>query len=202
VGLPQDQRRAPEAWHRRLGDDDRHRASPRRPGLRAPPDRADLGGSVVRQGLTRLDPRPSRSPRPSGPAPRGSYAVTFASATSGFWHFRPFNRRPPARPNRPPCSTRIDVASSNLLGLLCDIALERGSKITTRLGIAASCYSAVIGTTRVRTPIREGQFRTTFALGSTLNLSRHAVSSTRSSAPRQARPPAPGLLQDRSARTG
>ena len=42
-GLPQDQRRAPQAWHRRLGDDDRHGASPRRPGPRAPPDRADPG---------------------------------------------------------------------------------------------------------------------------------------------------------------
>ena len=34
--LPQDQRRAPEARHRRLGNDDRYGASPRRPGPPAP----------------------------------------------------------------------------------------------------------------------------------------------------------------------
>jgi hypothetical protein len=58
VGLPQDQRRAPEARRRRLRHDHRHGASPRWPQPGPPPDRTDLEQFLRLQAYGLLSPGP------------------------------------------------------------------------------------------------------------------------------------------------
>jgi hypothetical protein len=87
VGVPQDQRRAPEARGRRLGDDHRHGATEGRPRPGAAPGRPDLDpvppGSGVRPALPQ--PRSEEEDRSledlssgpqEGPAPISDYPVT------------------------------------------------------------------------------------------------------------------------------
>ena len=56
VGLPPDQRRTPEARHRRLGHDHRHGVSPRRPRPGAAAERTDLDAVPEAAGLGLLSP--------------------------------------------------------------------------------------------------------------------------------------------------
>src|SRR5919106_7098358 len=88
VGLPQDPRGAPEARHRRLGHDDRHGASPRRPRPGTAAQRADLETvpqvAGERPALSRVSIRRAggrRRPRTgSGPGCKGPASDDSATA--------------------------------------------------------------------------------------------------------------------------
>jgi hypothetical protein len=90
MGLPQDPRGAPEARHRRLGDDHRHGAPRRRTRAGAASDRPHLGPVPTVAELRRALPRASLRPGGRPPGSRGGPA----GAEASFGERRSSRRRP------------------------------------------------------------------------------------------------------------